>query len=72
MGLYRSSDDRVLAGVCGGLADKMGLNSTGFRIIFFIVAFFFAAWTLGIIFYVLCWLLLPERPTRPGASPPTA
>lgn len=70
MGLYRSSDDRVLAGVCGGLADKMGFNSTGFRIVFFIVAFFFAAWTLGIIFYILCWLLLPEQPTKSSASPP--
>lgn len=67
MGLYRSSDDRVLAGVCGGLAHKLGFNSTGLRIIVFIVGFFFAAWTLAILAYIVCWILFPERATKAGA-----
>lgn len=71
MGLYRSSDDRLIAGVCGGFADKLGFNSSGFRIVTFIVSFFFAAWTLPIVAYIACWLLLPTRPTRnSGATEP--
>ena len=29
--LYRSSDEKVIAGVCAGLAHKLGLNMTGLR-----------------------------------------
>jgi len=63
MGLYRSSNDKVIAGVCGGLAHKLGLNSTGFRIVFVIAALICGFFTLGAIIYILCWLLLPSRAT---------
>lgn len=37
--LYKSSTDRKLAGVCGGLGDYFNIDSTIFRLIFFIGAF---------------------------------
>ncbi|MGH8274682.1 MAG: PspC domain-containing protein [Gammaproteobacteria bacterium] len=63
-GVYRSSDDRVLGGVCGGLAHKWGMSSTALRVIVFVVSFFLLAWTLPIIVYIVCWIAFPERPTR--------
>jgi phage shock protein PspC (stress-responsive transcriptional regulator) len=75
MGLYRSSDDKVLGGICGALAHKLELNSTGVHIVVFIVSFFLGAWLLAIVIYIALWVLLPERPTRGVAqsgSPPGA
>ncbi|MGH8162536.1 MAG: PspC domain-containing protein [Gammaproteobacteria bacterium] len=63
-GLYRSSDDRVLGGVCGGLAHKWRMNATALRIIVFVVSFILGAWLIPILIYLVLWIVLPERPTR--------
>jgi len=70
MSLYRSSDDKVLAGVCGGLAHALDLNSGGVRIVYFL-ATLFGGWTLGVVLYLAGWLLLPERSTKGGSTTAT-
>lgn len=57
--LYRSCTDRILAGVCGGLAEYFGTRSILVRILW-VVAVLFAG--VGIIAYILLWLLTPEEP----------
>jgi len=37
--LFRSREDRILAGVCGGLADYFEIDSTLMRVLFVILAF---------------------------------
>lgn len=59
-GLKRSSDNRILAGVCGGLAEWLGWNPTLVRVLFVLVSIFSAAFP-GIIVYLVFWLLMPER-----------
>jgi len=59
-GLQRSRDDRMIAGVCGGLADWLGWDPTLVRILFVLVSFFSAAFP-GILIYVILWILMPER-----------
>src|ERR1700692_1470171 len=39
-GLYKSSDNKMLLGVCAGLAHKYDLNLTGLRIIVFVLCWF--------------------------------
>ena len=54
--LTRSSSDRVLVGVCGGVADYLGVDP-------FLVRLLFAALMLGgegIFIYGVLWLVLPE------------
>ena len=60
--LERSRDDRVIAGVCGGLGRYFGIDSVLFRIAFVLLIF---AGGLGILAYILGWAFLPEEP-RPG------
>jgi phage shock protein C len=60
--LERSRDDRVIAGVCGGLGAYFGVDSVLFRIAFVLLVF---AGGLGILAYILGWIFLPEKP-RPG------
>ncbi len=57
--LFRSRHNRMLAGVCGGLAEYFNIDPTMMRVItiILIVTPFIPA---GII-YALLWLLIPER-----------
>lgn len=58
--LYRSRNDKVIAGVCGGLGDYFDIDSTIIRIAW--VAFTFAGGA-GIIAYIVAWLLIPLEPS---------
>ena len=57
MTLTRSRDDKVIAGVCGGLARQLGVRSRNVRIAFvvLVLAAGLSAWT-----YLIAWLLMPE------------
>lgn len=53
----RSRNDRVLAGVCGGLAESLAMDPVIVRVLMVVLTFFGGA---GIIVYLACWLLMPE------------
>ena len=57
--LYRSKSDRKLAGVCGGIAEYLGIDSTVVRAVWAIVSVFIP---VGIVAYVVCAVIIPEEP----------
>lgn len=57
--LYRRRGDRMLAGVCGGLADYFRVDVTLIRVIFIVLAVMGGA---GLVIYLAMWLLVPEEP----------
>ena len=57
--LYRSSDDRMIAGVCAGLAEYMNVDPVLVRLA---MVLFTLAGGSGIIIYVIAWIIMPERP----------
>lgn len=57
--LSRSRNDRILAGVMGGIARRYGWSSGLVRFMFVLVSILSAAFP-GIIVYLLLWLLIPE------------
>ena len=57
--LYRSKNNRIIAGVCGGFAEWLGWNPTTFRILFVIVSILSAAFP-GILVYLVLWLVMPK------------
>ncbi len=57
--LYRSRHDKMLAGVCGGLADYFGMSSTLIRILFVLFTLFGCA---GLIAYITAMILVPVNP----------
>ncbi len=59
--LRRSSSDRVLGGVCGGLGEFFGLRPLWFRIVFVILGI--PGGLPGIVPYILLWLIVPEEGT---------
>lgn len=56
--LYRSRSRRLLAGVCGGLAEFFGLKPTLVRIGFV----FFGLFGVGEVVYLVLWLIVPKEP----------
>jgi len=70
--LYRSVDDRVLAGVAGGMAELWDIDPTLVRIAWVVLTPFTAGFT--ILLYVVMAIIVPEEPVGgpdyvPGASP---
>ena len=57
--LYRSKSDRKLTGVCGGIAEYLGIDSTVVRAVWAIVSVFIP---VGIVAYVVCAVIIPEEP----------
>lgn len=57
--LSRSRDDRMLAGVIGGIARRFGWNSTILRFLYVILSLASAAFP-GLVVYLVLWLLMPE------------
>ena len=57
--LYRSRRERKIAGVCGGLAAYMGVDPVIPRVIW--VVFALAA-GMGLLAYIICWLVIPLEP----------
>jgi phage shock protein PspC (stress-responsive transcriptional regulator) len=57
--LTRSSDDRVIAGVCGGLGEYFGVDAVLIRIAALVLVF---AGGAGLLLYAIGWLAMPEEP----------
>jgi phage shock protein PspC (stress-responsive transcriptional regulator) len=56
--LKRSRRQRVIAGVCGGLAEWLGWNVTVVRVLYVVVSLLSAAFP-GILVYVILWIVMP-------------
>lgn len=56
--LTRSSD-KVLAGVCGGLANYFGWDPAMVRILYLLISIFSAAFP-GILVYIILWIVMPQ------------
>jgi phage shock protein PspC (stress-responsive transcriptional regulator) len=60
--LRRSRTDRIVAGVCGGLAAWLGWDPTVTRVVYVVVSILSAAFP-GILVYLLLWVVMPEEGT---------
>lgn len=64
--LYRSNDQRILLGVCGGLSERYGWDPTWVRIAFVAAVFLGGP---GILAYAVMALVVPRNPALSGRSP---
>ncbi len=57
--LVRSRDNRIIAGVCAGFADYLGMDVNLVRVLFALVTLF----TVGtaILAYLIAWAVIPEE-----------
>lgn len=57
--LRRSRSDRVVAGVCGGLAEFFGVSAFWFRLAFLIALI--PGGVPGLLPYILLWIIIPKE-----------
>jgi len=63
--LHLSNSERKIAGVCGGLGEWLEIDPVLFRVAFVVLAL---VGGLGILVYVLLWMLVPRALRQPAAS----
>lgn len=56
--IHRSLRDRKIAGVCGGIAEWLGVDPTIIRIAWALLSF---GWGTGVLAYLICVFVLPEE-----------
>ncbi|NPA68717.1 MAG: PspC domain-containing protein [Chlorobi bacterium] len=66
-GLYRKLSDKILGGVCSGIADKLNTDPVIIRILFLLAALFKGYF---IPVYILLWIIIPPETeqTKPGKT----
>lgn len=65
MSLMRSRKNKMIAGVCGGIAEWIGWDPTWVRLLYVLVSILSAAFP-GILVYVILWIVMPEAPRDAG------
>lgn len=60
--LRRSTTDKQIAGVCGGMAEYFQVDATMVRLLWVVLSIFVGAIVGGIIAYLLAWLIIPRAP----------
>lgn len=61
--LHRSKNDKIFAGVCGGLAEYFEIDATIIRLLFILIVAFGGS---GILIYLLLWLVMPKSQDEPA------
>jgi phage shock protein C len=65
--LYRSKKERMLGGVCGGLGEYLDIDPTVIRLVWVVVTAL--SMGIGIVAYLLAWIIIPEEDMS-GVAPP--
>lgn len=58
--LYRSQQQKMIWGICGGIAEYLSLDPTVVRLLFVLAAI---VWGGGVLAYVVLYFVMPEVPT---------
>lgn len=56
--LHKSSTNRVIAGVCGGLGEYFGVDATIVRLLFVLLVIFHG---IGVLAYIVLWIVMPHE-----------
>ncbi|GII93454.1 PspC domain-containing protein [Sinosporangium siamense] len=59
--MHRSREHKIIAGVCGGIADKLGVPPTLVRIVFLLSCIIPGPQFL---IYIALWIFMPKAPAR--------
>ena len=66
--LYRSRTDKKIGGVCGGLGAYFDIDPVIFRLLWVAIALIGG---VGLLAYVICWIVIPLAPAGSQAASPS-
>ena len=56
--LYRSKKEKIIGGVCGGIAEYFNVDPTLIRLLWILIILIGGA---GILAYLIAWIIIPEK-----------
>jgi len=59
--LYRSRKDKILGGVCGGIAEYFNVDPVIIRLLWVLFAL---AYGSGVLVYIIAWIIIPRTPKK--------
>lgn len=59
--LYRVKDGKMIAGVCGGMAEYFGIDTSIVRLAWVLVSLLAGC---GLIMYIIAMIIIPEKPVE--------
>ncbi len=62
--LYRSGKEKILGGVCGGMAEYFGVDPVIVRLLWIAACLL---WGVGILLYIIAWIVIPKNPKHKWA-----
>ena len=66
--LHRSRTEKMIAGVCGGLAEYLDVDPTLVRVVWVFVSLLAG---VGVLLYLIMWVVMPlDLPAPPGGTNP--
>ena len=57
--LYRSGKDKILGGVCGGIAEYLNVDPVLIRLLWAIAVLVYGT---GVLLYIIAWIIIPRNP----------
>ncbi|MCI9426879.1 MAG: PspC domain-containing protein [Eubacterium sp.] len=57
--LYKSRENRVICGVCGGIGEYFNIDPTVIRLLCLLLI---CGWGSGLLFYIVAAVIMPDRP----------
>ncbi len=57
--LYKSEDNRILCGVCGGIGEYLGIDPTLVRLVWVLITLAAGA---GVLLYIIAAIIIPREP----------
>ena len=70
--LTRSVTDKKIAGVCGGLAEYFGVDTTPIRVLWIVLSILPGAIVGGLLVYLAAWILIPKARTPALTAQPVS
>jgi phage shock protein PspC (stress-responsive transcriptional regulator) len=58
--LYRSKTKRIIAGICGGIAEYFNIDPTIVRLLWLLLTVVTGG--TGVVIYIISWIIIPEEP----------
>ena len=59
--LYRSREDKIVAGVCGGLGKYFGVDPVLIRVLWVLFSLVYGS---GLVAYSILWMIIPKEPEK--------
>jgi len=60
--LYRSREDIIVSGVCGGISEYLDIDPTIIRVMWVVLSIFGGAIFGGVVLYIVCSFIIPRTP----------